>query len=88
MTVYAQMTDNVKGEEFQTDPTDQVVVTLFWESRGKWYTISRVTITHNPEFPTPAISVYEPQAGIRFTVYDLEGDMLYTNKKNKDRDSE
>ena len=86
MTIHATMIDNKTGQEFETDPTDQVIVTLFWESRGKWYTISRVTLTHNPEYPTPAISVYQPQDGIRFTVYDLEGELRYTNKKSKDQD--
>lgn len=70
--------------DFQSDESPQNVVDLEWNSRGKWYSVSRVTITHNPEYPTPTISVIQPHNGIGFRVFDLDGNLVYTNKKTKE----
>lgn len=84
MTVKMEVNDTFHDEIFETEPTDQVIVDLMWESRGKWYNVSQVTLTHNPEYPTPAINVVAPNPGIRFTVQDHDGKVLYTNVKEKE----
>ena len=86
MTIYAVMTDTVTPEKFVTAQTDQVEFFLMWHSRQKWHGISQVTFTHNPEYPTPAINVVAPNPGIRFTVTDQDGNVLYTNVKPKEDD--
>ena len=74
MTVKVRMTDSVNHEQFTTHETDQVSCELNWLSRGKWYPISELTLTHNPDFRTPAISIIQPQPGIRFNVFNLDGE--------------
>ena len=85
MTVSVSMENKETGEKFDTGPTNQVETILWWESREIWYNISYVTITHNPEYPTPAVTVIQPQPGIKFNVYNLDGELVYTNKKSKDQ---
>ncbi len=87
MSVKVHLYDPTQGAEHETHETEQVQVALMWESRGKWYTVSTVTITHNLEFPTPAINVVAPNPGIRFTVIDHDGNVLYTNQKVKEEKS-
>ncbi len=84
MTVKVEMNDTSHDEMFETEPTDQVITYLMWESRSVWYNVSQVTITHNPEYPTPAINIIAPNPGIRFTVQDHDGNVLYTNVKDKE----
>lgn len=84
MTVKLYVTTDDQDEIHETVMSQQQIASLMWKSREKWYCISRVTLTHNPEYPTPAISVTAPAPGIRFTVYDQEGEVVYTNKKQKE----
>ncbi len=84
MTISVQMTDTKTNEKIDTGPTDQVEIILWWLSRNTWYNISYVTITHNEEYPTPAINIVAPNPGIRFTVTDQDGNVLYTNVKPKE----
>ena len=83
MTVNGMVINAITAEKFETGPTDQVEFFLMWESRGTWYKISEVTLTHNEGYPTPAINITAPSPGIRFTVSDADGNTLYTNVKEK-----
>lgn len=65
------------------DNAAQVFADLQWNSRGKWYVVSSVTLTHNPEYPTPTINVVEPAPGIGFKVVDRDGNTVYSNRKEK-----
>jgi len=87
MTIQGVMTDTITNEKVETEITSQVEFDLFWESRGKWYLLSTATLTHNPEYPTPAINVVAPNPAIRFTVTDKDGNVLYTNTKPKEAKS-
>jgi len=84
MTVKTVVTTSNPGEIYETAASHQQYIALMWKSREKWYTVSDVTITHNPEYPTPAIHVVAPNPGIRFTVTDADGNVLYTNVKPKE----
>ena len=84
MTIQARMIDHSAGQEFVSETSDQITFVMEWESRGKWYTVSNVTITHNPEYPTPTISVVAPNQGIGFRVTDHEGALLFTTRKEKE----
>lgn len=84
MTIHAAMVDTASGEEFTTNQTNQIEFYMMWLSREKWYNISTVTLTHNSEYPTPAINIVAPSPGIRFTVQDQDGNTLYTNVKPKE----
>ncbi len=84
MTVKVSVNPHQKNEAQYSEEGQQHSIYLEWESRGKWYTVSQVTITHNLEFPTPAINVVAPNPGIRFTVIDHDGNVLYTNVKEKE----
>ncbi len=84
MTIHGVMYDTISDKSSFTAPTDQVDFHMFWRSREKWYPVSQVTITHNPEYPTPAIHIVAPNPGIRFTVSDQDGNTLYTNVKPKE----
>ena len=86
MTIHAVMVDTINGQEFETEPTDQIEVYLMWNSRSQWYNVSEVTITQNPEYPTPAINITAPSPGIRFTVTDPDGNTLFTNVKPKENE--
>ncbi len=84
MTVKIRTNVFAEKEIIETPETIQAHAWLYFESRGKWYCISQVTITHNEEYPTPAISISEPNPGIRFSVTDGDGNVLYTNVKPKE----
>ncbi len=84
MTIKARMIDHSQAQEIETEKSDQITFVMEWESRKKWYTVSTVTITHNRQYPTPAINITAPNPGIRFTVTDLDRNVLYTNVKEKE----
>ncbi len=72
------------GENVASQWTEQVQIDLNWISREKEYTVSTVTITHNPEYPTPTISVVAPAPGIPLRVFDSEGALLFSTKKGEE----
>jgi len=86
MTVKIRTNVFAEKDIHETPETIQAHAWLYWESRGKWYCVSQVTITHNEEYPTPAINVTAPNPGIRFTVTDADGNVLYTNVKAKENE--
>ncbi len=59
----------------------QVTVYLQWVKGDKVYNISQLTLTHNPEYPTPAVSMIAPHAGIPLRVYNSDGDTLLDTRK-------
>lgn len=81
MTVKVFVTTDGQEEIHETIMSQQQLVSLMWKSRGKWYCVSQVTLTHNPDFATPAINIVAPAKGIRFTVRHQDGNVLYTNVK-------
>ncbi len=87
MTIKVFLSDMTNVKEIESEPSDQVLIDLLWESRGKEYNVSQVTFTHNPEYPTPAINVVAPNPGIRFTVQDHDGNVVYSNVKPKEEKS-
>jgi len=84
MSVKLFVTTDGQEEIHETIMSQQQIASLMWKSRGKWYCISQVTLTHNEDYPTPAINVTAPNPGIRFTVTDADGNVLYTNVKPKE----
>ena len=84
MTVKIRTNVFAEKDIYETPETIQAHAWLYWRSRGKWYCVSQITITHNEEYPTPAINISEPSPGIRFTVTDQDGNTLYSSVKPKE----
>lgn len=83
MTVKIKTDTYGTNDIHETPEVDQAHAWIYWKSRGKWYAISGVTVTHNPEYPTPTINVTAPNAGIGFRVTDSDGKLLFTTRKEK-----
>jgi len=86
MNIRVQVRQPEQEAYFDSPYTNQVITDLIWKSRGIAYVVSTMTFTHNPEYPTPALHILAPNPGIRFTVTDTDGNVLYTNVKSKEKE--
>ncbi len=84
MPVLINATVDQAGEVNQLDAEKQIQVDLFWVKEGKAYACGTIVLTHNPQYPTPVITVVLAHPGIRFDVFNWKQELINTNKPRED----
>lgn len=84
MPVLINATVDQAAEVNTLDAQQQIQIDLFWVRGDKAYSCGSVILTHNPQYPTPVVTVVLAHPGIRFDVYNWKQELIQTTKPREE----